>query len=280
MLGHRSRYDIVAAMAITFFSCSLTSFEASAEDAWLITNEQGDRCLDAELTTGDPLPNGTKVQLWECWGGQNQSWTRSALDQFRNAQGGRCLDAELTTSGPLPNGTKVQLWDCWNGFNQGWRLKPAPPVHCDPAIHTIGLINERYWPNAHGLGCPVTQEYPDGNGRYQEFEHGAMVWSPNIGPRAVLVAYAQDGTVYFNWGPTDPYNYDKWIVRYDRNGINIGQDDVCEPPSCLSHLTMGYWSRNLGPGRYRLVVEGCDEGSTGDNTCRQGWSQSVELTVP
>ena len=76
------------------------------------------KCLDADLgTIGE---NGTKVQLWDCWGGQNQKWQVMNLGGGRivNLQSHRCLDADLGTIGE--NGTKVQLWDCWGGQNQNW----------------------------------------------------------------------------------------------------------------------------------------------------------------
>jgi Ricin-type beta-trefoil lectin domain len=91
-----------------------------------IVNKQSGRCLDADL--GTIGANGTKMQLWDCWGGNNQKWnampaknpdqTVSADGTMRNIQIGRCLDADLGTIGT--NGTKVQLWDCWNGPNQTW----------------------------------------------------------------------------------------------------------------------------------------------------------------
>jgi hypothetical protein len=36
-------------------------------------NRQGHRCLDAELATINQ--NHTVIQLFDCWGGQNQYWT-------------------------------------------------------------------------------------------------------------------------------------------------------------------------------------------------------------
>jgi hypothetical protein len=76
------------------------------------------RCLDADL--GTIGANGTKVQLWDCWGGQNQKWQLNPNGTIVNLQSHRCLDADLGTIGA--NGTKVQLWDCWGGQNphQQW----------------------------------------------------------------------------------------------------------------------------------------------------------------
>jgi Ricin-type beta-trefoil lectin domain-like len=50
----------------------LGMFAATEGRAWEIRDAQSNRCLDAD--TGTIGSNGTKVQLWDCWGGQNQMW--------------------------------------------------------------------------------------------------------------------------------------------------------------------------------------------------------------
>ncbi|MFC4530964.1 RICIN domain-containing protein [Sphaerisporangium dianthi] len=75
------------------------------------------RCLDADLTTIGS--NGTKVQLWNCNGWNNQKWTYDVQTHtIRSQYNGRCLDADLNTIGS--NGTKVQLWNCNGWSNQKW----------------------------------------------------------------------------------------------------------------------------------------------------------------
>ena len=97
---------------------------ARAQQAVNITNAPP-RCLDADLGTINQ--NGTKVQLWDCWGGDNQKWqavtTGGGIFRIKNVQSGRCLDADLGTINQ--NGTKVQLWDCWGGDNQNWAWDTA-----------------------------------------------------------------------------------------------------------------------------------------------------------
>jgi hypothetical protein len=92
------------------------------------------KCLDADLPTINQ--NGTKVQLWDCWGGDNQKWNVYPIEgtiyfTITNVQSGRCLDADLPTINQ--NGTKVQLWDCWGGDNQKWRWNdffyPSTDLH-------------------------------------------------------------------------------------------------------------------------------------------------------
>ena len=267
----------------------------SANQVWtggtiFLLNAAGGRCLDAaDPTNATSLLNGTLVGLWDCHvsGPPNQVWTISGRNII-NGAGGRCLDAfDPTNATSLPNGTPVGLWDCHGGENQAWTLVEAAPVHCNPSFSSTGPIRARLVADpgtAHGLGCPtgpVTQHPNDSNGQIQNFQHGSAAFSPNTGAASVQIVYARnDGILHFVWGPTNPFNYDMWIVRYDRDGTNIGQDDVCRGPDCLKHSTGWWWSRgDLGSGLFRLIVQGCDEGNF-STTCNQGWSLPVFVNVP
>ena len=70
----------------------------------------GDKCLDAAGTG-----NGAKVQIYSCWGGDNQKWRLGSDGSIVGVQSGLCLDAAGTA-----NGTPIQLYSCWNGGNQRW----------------------------------------------------------------------------------------------------------------------------------------------------------------
>ncbi|WP_328710230.1 PHB depolymerase family esterase [Microbispora hainanensis] len=71
------------------------------------------RCLDVPgATTAD----GTQVQLWDCNGQTNQTWSSTSAGEIR-VYGNKCLDAAGTG-----NGVKVQIYSCWGGDNQKWRL--------------------------------------------------------------------------------------------------------------------------------------------------------------
>jgi hypothetical protein len=84
------------------------------------------RCLDADLGTING--NGTKVQLWTCLIGSdntipaNQAWYITQIPEghyrFQNVQSGRYLDADLGTIDR--NGTKVQLWDYLPSATNQW----------------------------------------------------------------------------------------------------------------------------------------------------------------
>lgn len=84
-----------------------------------LRNRASVRCLDADR--GTIGSNGTKVQLWDCWGGSNQNWLIGADGTIRNQASGRCLDADTSTIGA--NGSKVQLWDCTGQANQRWTIE-------------------------------------------------------------------------------------------------------------------------------------------------------------
>jgi endo-1,4-beta-xylanase len=76
------------------------------------------RCLDVP---GQTTQAGTRLQIWDCWGGANQQWTRTAAGELTVYSGGslRCLDAE---GNGTSNGTAVIIWTCHGGSNQRWNL--------------------------------------------------------------------------------------------------------------------------------------------------------------
>ncbi len=91
---------------------------------YTIKSKWGNRCLDADLGTINS--NGTRVQLWDCNGWNNQRWyfIQSAWSGWfllKSYYNNRCLDADLGTINS--NGTRVQLWDCIPGStNQVWQV--------------------------------------------------------------------------------------------------------------------------------------------------------------
>jgi hypothetical protein len=166
--------------------------------------------------------------------------------------------------------------DCPYGFttpvNVTYNLPPLPPFErCDPQFQPFGLIGER-WARLGGaegsLGCPLQREHPvpGRNGAAQRFEHGEISWSPDQGELLTLAVYQKDRSVVAEWGPTNPFNYEKFIVRLDRDGQNIGQQDIGEG-------TAGSWSTPVdADGSYTVFVEGCDEDLLGDTECPQSFA--------
>jgi poly(hydroxyalkanoate) depolymerase family esterase len=76
------------------------------------------RCLDVPNAS---TTAGTQAQIWDCWGGPNQIWTRTGSGQLTVTLSGTtlCLDAygNQTTAG-----TKVVTWPCTGGANQQWKF--------------------------------------------------------------------------------------------------------------------------------------------------------------
>jgi endoglucanase len=71
------------------------------------------RCVDVP---GGSRTNGTQIELWDCNGGSNQSFTYTSAKLFQ-VYGSKCLDANGTGAG-----AKVQIWDCNGGANQQWNI--------------------------------------------------------------------------------------------------------------------------------------------------------------
>jgi LGFP repeat len=151
----------------------------------------------------------------------------------------------------------------------------AAPQTC--SIQPYGLIGER-WNQLGGvnswLGCPTTGERDVYSGvvwvgRRQYFQRGTVAWSPRQGNSMVVAAWGHDGWVYFNWGPTSPYHYDRFLFR-----INSAADQGSQ--YAISGGTSGQIrEQRMTTGVYSFIVEGCDTGTFGSSDCRQGWTIDV-----
>lgn len=78
-----------------------------------IVGAQSGRCLDVPNSS---QTNGTRVQLYDCHGQANQTWTLTASRQL-TVYGTRCLDAAGTG-----NGSAVQIYACNGQANQQWNV--------------------------------------------------------------------------------------------------------------------------------------------------------------
>ncbi|MFI9816368.1 SGNH/GDSL hydrolase family protein [Saccharothrix variisporea] len=89
--------------------------DPSAPTGGRIVGVPSGRCVDVP---GATTTNGTQLQLWDCHGGTNQTWTRTSSKQF-TVYGTKCLDA---SGSGTANGTPVVIWDCNGGTNQQWNV--------------------------------------------------------------------------------------------------------------------------------------------------------------
>jgi beta-glucanase (GH16 family) len=81
----------------------------------------GNKCADVR---GGSSASGTRIQLWDCGGGETQRWTRTG-NTLRAY--GKCLD--IQGGGASPPGTAVILWDCQGSQNQDWQLRADQSVY-------------------------------------------------------------------------------------------------------------------------------------------------------
>ncbi|WP_433256774.1 RICIN domain-containing protein [Streptosporangium sp. CA-135522] len=76
-----------------------------------LSNPQSNRCMDVYGAATTP---GAQIIIWDCHGGTNQRWTRTAAGELR-VYGDRCLDVN---GNGTANGTKIQIWTCNGGAAQ------------------------------------------------------------------------------------------------------------------------------------------------------------------
>ncbi|MEU6931787.1 endo-alpha-N-acetylgalactosaminidase family protein [Streptomyces sp. NPDC046374] len=80
-----------------------------------------DRCVDVP---NSDATDGTRVALWDCNGGANQTWAFAADGTIRSL--GKCLDV---IGHGTADGTGVELWNCNGGANQQWTYDTAAKTY-------------------------------------------------------------------------------------------------------------------------------------------------------
>jgi poly(hydroxyalkanoate) depolymerase family esterase len=115
-VGHTLPMPGMAAMAISFFGLDGTPPPPPPGGA--VRAVGAGKCLDVP---GATTATGTQLQIWDCHGGTNQLWTRTASGALTVYSGGnlRCLDA---SGHGTANGTAVIIWTCTGQTNQQWNV--------------------------------------------------------------------------------------------------------------------------------------------------------------
>jgi lysophospholipase L1-like esterase len=90
-----------------------------------LTNARSLRCLDVRWAS---TALGAATIIWDCHGGSNQRWTRTAAGELR-VYGSSCLDV---FGAGVANRTPVIVWPCHGGANQKWTFNP------DGSIRGVG----------------------------------------------------------------------------------------------------------------------------------------------
>lgn len=158
----------------------------------------------------------------------------------------------------------------------------------DPAFEPYGDIRARWLDMGGGggaLGAPRGPEVDLARAKHglpaprvQHFERGTIGWHPAQGHHMTTVIWQVDQEhASFMWGLTDPYSYDKFVVRWDP-GTGWTQADIAQ------HHTWGTLERQgLPPGIgvtpwiFHLQVEGRDNGpfGIGVGESKQGWTDPI-----
>ena len=127
-----------------------------------------------------------------------------------------------------------------------------------------GIVKDR-------IGCPIEPEHgvPGLNGRLQTFQNGQIAWTPDQGPSMTIWAIRDKAHFRVQWSTNDNWSYDSYLIRWDRDGQNIGQREI-------SGTVDGWWDFDFDtPGRYTFIVEGRSGGGY-----HHGWTIPVGGTVP
>lgn len=113
-----SRLHLASFLAVALVGCVTGSSDEPQRAAESIAGspirDSHGLCVDV---SGWDSSDGTKIQLWDCHGGDNQKW--SLVDGALVGYGGKCLDVQ---SGNTANGTPVQLWTCNGTDAQQWHF--------------------------------------------------------------------------------------------------------------------------------------------------------------
>jgi hypothetical protein len=83
-----------------------------------LRNSASNRCLDV---TNNSTTAGTQLEIWDCNGGANQSWTRDSSGVLSVYSGSNLRCADANGQGTTP-GTKVIIWNCNGQTNQQWTV--------------------------------------------------------------------------------------------------------------------------------------------------------------
>jgi len=107
----------VWAWSYTGGSNQLWTFMGMGDGTYEIVNQASGKCLEVR---GGTTGNGSYIQQYGCWGGDNQRWSVVLCQgyiQIVGKQSGRCL-----SSSALLDGATVTLWDCSNASSEQWAV--------------------------------------------------------------------------------------------------------------------------------------------------------------
>ncbi|MGX6606514.1 glycoside hydrolase family 97 catalytic domain-containing protein [Micromonosporaceae bacterium Da 78-11] len=113
----------------------------------VLRGQASGRCVDVPFNS---QTNRTRVELFDCNAGPNQTWTATAAKQL-TVYGTKCLDVD---GGGTADGTAVTIFDCSGGANQQWNVNADGTVvgvgsgKCLDAVgaRTVNGTQLQIWP--------------------------------------------------------------------------------------------------------------------------------------
>src|SRR5579872_1533900 len=228
--------------------------------------------------------NNQPKQVWQYTSSFN--WT-ALTNNANTTVSSIAIGRNLLTMQAYLSGQRSQKW-VYTGVPMDW----APEGKC-PTHHAVyGLINARYVALGGAfspIGCPLSDEAntPDGQGRFNNFAQGQIVWSPNQGSSDMVVsAYWQtisNPNQYFvnevtvNWGDSTP-QWDKFLIWPNASNPNnsiLTQYEVDNsPPAINGSVIFGQFCASS----YSIGVKGCDNANFGGkDKCNPNWTTPVNI---
>ncbi len=212
-----------------------------------IVDSLGGNCLEA---AGVSSANGTRVQMWDCWGGANQEWNPAQLFEGMTfvhnivGFGGKCLDMP---GGSSANGTVARLWDCLLNGAQEWAMLDKEFVGLSgKCMDVVGGST------AAGTGLWLWTCY-EGDPQKFNFVDGKIV--RNSDAKCVTAMGDGNGTAVQMQPCNDSNQRQRW---YTQTGglVRNRQNNKC--------LEVGGW--NTGDGSSPIIIWDCHGGTN------QKWS--------
>ena len=216
-----------------------------------------DKVVLGETTDERPVIGAHEGRLFLGWkGAGNKALNLMFANPGSMTFQGKQVLSDTSNNGPSLTSAGGLLWMAWRGVDND-RLNVGKAL--------------LFGNTAGGFGI---ERIAGGDALKMQFQNGEIVWSPTQGAKMVVAAYTDHDNLILNWGDTDPWNYDRFLVTTARNGQALPQAEI----QGFIERTFGfYWMRQPLPARYVFSVEGCTVGAVSGHDCPQGWSIPVEV---